>query len=246
MASIVSELHDLVVELQRGRCRTAPRRSPPPRRGGGRTAAACRVAARGRRGRCSRRSRSSRGKRASWVSEKPCLTARSSTSRRFLIVKLTCGDPTRASRLRPPEWRRARPRAPRRGRSRRGTPISMSLNAPGRSSIGTWPVSRISSLRASGIRRSNSSASPAGRTASFSPHTISVGQAISGSRSRKSYSRQARRALVEAGLAGALDHGLVGQVRSQPARVPRHQRQRQVPRDRPPRELAVAGGGVRR
>src|SRR3954463_15303080 len=43
-------------------------------------------------------SRSVRGKRASWTSPKPCLAARSSTSRRLRIVSLTAG-PLEASPL---------------------------------------------------------------------------------------------------------------------------------------------------
>ena len=83
----------------------------------------------------------------------------------------------RARRPRPAR-RRARP-AP-----RPGTPRSSALKAAGRSSIATWPVSGQTTLRELGISRANSSASRAGTSLSSAPQTISVGQAISPSRSR--------------------------------------------------------------
>ena len=64
--------------------------------------------------------------------------------------------------------------------------IITSLKAAGRSAIAMWPVSVITTLRLSGIRRSNSCASLTGMIESFSPQTISVGTPISGRRSRKS------------------------------------------------------------
>ena len=61
---------------------------------------------------------------------------------------------------------------------------SSSLKARGRSNIATWPVSGKTTFRESGIKRSNSSASRTGTRRSSSPQTMSVGQAISGSRAR--------------------------------------------------------------
>ncbi len=63
---------------------------------------------------------------------------------------------------------------------------SSALNSAGRSSIAMWPVSSKITLRELGISSTKTSASRTVMTRSRSPHTIRVGQAISGRRSRKS------------------------------------------------------------
>ena len=65
---------------------------------------------------------------------------------------------------------------------------SSRLKEAGRSSIAMWPVSSKMTLRELGINSSNTLASATGITLSSAPHTISVGQAISGRRSPKFYS----------------------------------------------------------
>ena len=85
------------------------------------------------------------------------------------------------ARLRRPRRVWAPTRSP--GSSARNACTS-ALNASGRSSIATWPVSGQTTLRESGIRRANSSASRAGTSWSSAPQTMSVGQAISPRRSR--------------------------------------------------------------
>ena len=100
---------------------------------------------------------------------------------------------------------------------------STSLNACGRSAIGMWPVSFITTLRLSGIRRSNSSASRTGMIESFSPQTISVGTFTSGQPVAEVVVEAGAQGVVEARLARALDEALVGQVRLQQPGMARHE-----------------------